>query len=302
MPLPAFDGGGLGGTGAGAGAAAGAGDAAPCASPDEPDGLDEPDDGATTAVAPPDADADADADAACCRSGVRRLELASCCGLLCELGLSLTFEFALHCDVGQPLPFDLGQFDNLGFGGGLEVFVLLAGLGGGFALAFEVGSLGPDVLHHRVEVVEFDRGGAAGDRRLAIGGDAGVGLVEVDQQWDRRAGVDEAALGVLLEARAHRVGLRLDSGEFLLGGDDLDFERVESRLGIEHRLRCGVGSIACGLDLLGCPNCRGILRIGHGERHGAGTHGHGEHHRNGRERPPNSTRRQPGHPRHDRRA
>ncbi len=59
------------------------------------------------------------------------------CGLLGELGLTLALEFLLHCDVGQALALDLGERDHLGFGCSLEVFETLAGLRGGFLLAFE---------------------------------------------------------------------------------------------------------------------------------------------------------------------
>ena len=111
--------------------------------------------------------------------------MASRGGLLSELGLALTLEFALHGHVGQSLLLDLGELHDLGLGGCLEVLELLAGLRSGFLLAFEVGALCPNLLHHGVEVVEFDRGGPSGDGRLTIGGDAGVGLVEVDQQRDR---------------------------------------------------------------------------------------------------------------------
>ena len=298
MPLPAFDGGGLAGTGAGAGAGAAAGAAAAWGLldelDDEPDDEldDEPDDGATAAVAR-------------ARRRCRRVEAASWRvggGLPGEFGLSLTLEFALDGDIGQPLLLDLGELDHLGLGGGLEVLELLAGLRGGLALTLEVGALCLDVLHHGIEVVEFDRCGASSDRRLLVGGDAGVGLVEVDQQRNRRPGVHEAALRVLLQARSHRVRLRLDGRQFLLGGDDLDFEGVESRLGVEHRLCCGIGPIARCLDLLGGPNRRRILCVRDGEREGAGADSDGEHHGDGRERPSSTARRQPGHPRHERRA
>ena len=68
---------------------------------------------------------------------------------------------------------------------GLQALELLAGLHRCFLLAFEFGALFVDLLHRDVEVVEFDGGCAACDGCLSFGGDAGVGLVEVDQERDR---------------------------------------------------------------------------------------------------------------------
>ncbi len=148
-------------------------------------------------------------------------------GLLRELGLTLALEFLLHRNVGQTLALDLGERNHFGFGCSLEVLELLAGLAGGLLLAFELGALCAHLFHHGVEVVEFDRGDATGDRCLPIGGDASIGLVEVDQEWDRGAGVDEASLGVQLQAAAHGVGLGLGGCQVLFGGRDLEFEGVE---------------------------------------------------------------------------
>ncbi len=186
-------------------------------------------------------------------------------GFLRELGLALTFEFSLHSDVGQALLLDLGQLHDLGFCGCLEVFELLAGLRGGVALALQIRTLCSDVLHHGVEVVEFHRRRTPCHRCLMIGGDAGVGLVEIDQQRERAAGIDEAALRVLLQAASHRSGLGFDRCEVVLRCLDPEFERVESGLRIEHRLCSGVGAVTSGLDLLGSTDGSGVLRARDGE-------------------------------------
>ena len=191
--------------------------------------------------------------------------------------MALSFEFTLYRHVGQSLFLDGCELHHFGLGSRLEVFELLAGLRGGLLPAFEVGALGRDVLHHGVEVVEFDRRSASGDRCLTVGGDAGVGLIEVDQQRHRRTGVDETALGVLLQARSHRVGLCLDACQLLLGGADVDFEGVETGLRVEHRLRRCVGAIACGLDLVGGADGGGVLGARDGERQRRGADGNRGH-------------------------
>jgi hypothetical protein len=222
--------------------------------------------------------------------------------LLRDLGLTLALEFLLHRHVGQTLLLDLGELDHFRFCGGLEALELYAGLRRGVFLALEVGALCPDLLHHHVEVIQLDRRGPPGDRGLTVGGDAGVGLVEIDQEGHRGAGVDETALGILLQARAHRVGLGLDRRQVPLGGDDLDFEGVEPGLRIEHRLRRGAGAIACRLDLLCGTHRSGILGVRHGEGQRGGADGDCHHHGGGRERATHSRRRQPGSSRHERRA
>jgi hypothetical protein len=222
--------------------------------------------------------------------------------LLRDLGLALPFELLLHRHVGQTLLLDLGEFDHFRFCGGLEALELYAGLRRGVSLTLEVGALCSDLLHHHVEVVELDRCCATGDRGLTIGGDAGVGLVEVDQEGHRGARVDETALGILLQARAHRVGLGLDRRQVPFGGDDLDLEGVEPGFRIEHRLRRGAGAIACRLDLLSSTHRSRILGARHGEGQRGGTDGDGHDHGGGRERAAHTRRRQPGSSRHERRA
>ena len=109
------------------------------------------------------------------------MELLRNSGFLGESGLTLALEFSLYRHIGQALLLDLGEFDDLGLRCRLEVLELRAGLRGGVLLRFELGSLGSDVLHHGIEVVEFDRCCTPCDRCLAVGGDPGVRLVEIDQ-------------------------------------------------------------------------------------------------------------------------
>ncbi len=87
----------------------------------------------------------------------------------------------------------------------------------------------------------------------------GVGLVQIDQQWNGAAGVGEAAQRVGLQAGLHRGGLCFDGGELLLGLGDLHVEGVEAGLRVECRLGGGVGAIPGGLDLLGGPHRGGVL-------------------------------------------
>ncbi len=182
--------------------------------------------------------------------------------LLVGSDLALAFEFALHGHVVEALLLDLGELDDFGLGVRLQTLELFAGTHRRFLLAFEVGALFVDLLHRSVEVVEFDGGCAACDGCLSVGGDAGVGLVEVDQEGDRTARVGEAALGVGLQTRSHRCRLCFDGGELLLGLDHLEVERVELRFGVEHGLSGRVGAIAGSLDLVGCSHGRRVLRGG----------------------------------------
>jgi hypothetical protein len=202
-----------------------------------------------------------------------------------ELGLALALELLLDSHVGEALFLDLGELHDLGFGGALERLVLLAGLCRLRFLFLEIGALGPDFLHHCLEVVEFDRPDATCHRRLTLGGDSGVRLFEVDEQRDRATGVDEAALRPLLEAGAHRGRLGFDLGEVLFGCGDLALERVETGDGVEHGLGGLLGAVTGGLDLLGSAHRRRIgastrrfLGVRHGEwRHG-GTDRHARQH------------------------
>ncbi len=127
--------------------------------------------------------------------------------------------------------------DDFGFGFRLQLRVTLLG-GIGLTLPLlEVGTPGLDLVGHRVEVVERDRRIAASDAVEQVGGDLVVGVIEVDQQGERRRprlGERPDRLG--LEFGSHRRRLRLDGGQFRLGVDDLDTQLVDFRFGVEHPL------------------------------------------------------------------
>ncbi len=146
-------------------------------------------------------------------------------------------EFGLDRLVDQALLLHLGQANDFGFGRRLQLGVTLLG-GIGLTLPLlEIGTPGLDLVGEHIEVVERDRRIAAGDAAQELGGDLVVGVVEVDQQGERRGprlGERTDRLG--FEFGSHRRRLRLDCGQFRLGVDDLDTQLVDFRFGVEHPL------------------------------------------------------------------